>query len=256
VKGIIQNPVNAANVVNVALQNQARVQSLEMANMLLAPVNTLLRSESQANIDLALDAIGRFKMDKLREAVISLINDQTPDNTLKLALKGLEISPKASQEVFMRIVQNKKLSFEVRAAALNSLSKASPTEGELALLKWIPDLQPTEKTELVSILSGSSQSAAVLINVYGQKGLDLSAFNLSSAERIVNTHRSDQRSQAIIEGVKKREEEKKRHLKETLADTWRLPRKTGGTLRKEKHSFRLAYCVIRSAVRDRTSPQP
>ena len=237
VKGIIQNPVNAANVVNVALQNQARVQSLEMANMLLAPVNTLLWSESQANIDLALDAIGRFKMDKLREAVISLINDQTPDNTLKLALKGLEISPKASQEVFMRIVQNKKLSFEVRAAALNSLSKASPREGELALLKWIPDLQPTEKTELVSILSGSSQSAAVLINVYGQKGLDLSAFNLSSAERIVNTHRSDQRSQVIIEGVKKREEEKKKAFEGDLSRYMAIAKKNGGNPAEGKTLF-------------------
>ena len=237
VKGIIQNPVNAANVVNIALQNQARVQSPEMANMLLAPVNTLLRSESQANIDLALDAIGRFKMDKLREAVISLINDQTPDNTLKLALKGLEINPKASQEVFIRIVQNKKLSFEVRAAALNSLSKASPREGELALLKWIPDLQATEKTELVSILSGSSQSAAVLINVYGQKGLDLSAFNLSSAERMVNTHRSDPRGQAIIEGVKKREEEKKKAFEGDLSRYMAIAKKNGGNPAEGKTLF-------------------
>ena len=237
VKGIIQNPVNAVNVVNIALQNQARVQSPEMANMLLAPVNTLLRSESQANIDLALDAIGRFKLDKLREAVISLINDQTPDNTLKLALKGLEINPKASQEVFMRIVQNKKLSFEVRAAALNSLSKASPREGELALLKWIPDLQATEKTELVNILSGSSQSAAVLMNVFGQKGLDLSAFNLSSAERIVNTHRSDQRSQAIIEGVKKREEEKKKAFEGDLSRYMAIAKKNGGNPAEGKTLF-------------------
>ncbi|NQW77051.1 MAG: HEAT repeat domain-containing protein [Cytophagales bacterium] len=237
VKGIIQNPVNAANVVNIALQNQARVQSPEMANMLLAPVNTLLREESQANIDLALDAIGRFKMDKLREAVISLINDKTPDNTLKLALKGLEINPKASQEVFMRIVQNKKLSFEVRAAALNSLSKASPTEGELALLKWIPDLQATEKTELVSILSGSSQSAAVLMNVYGQKGLGLSAFNLSSAERIVNTHRSDPSGQAIIEGVKKREEEKKKAFEGDLSRYMAIAKKNGGNPAEGKTLF-------------------
>ena len=237
VKGIIQNPVNAANVVNIALQNQARVQSPEMANMLLAPVNTLLRSESQANIDLALDAIGRFKMDKLREAVISLINDQTQDNTLKLALKGLEINPKASQEVFMRIVQNKKLSFEVRAAALNSLSKASPTEGELALLKWIPDLQTTEKTELVNILSGSSQSAAILMNVFGQKGLDLSAFNLSSAERMVNTHRSDQRSQVIIEGVKKREEEKKKAFEGDLSRYMAIAKKNGGNPAEGKTLF-------------------
>jgi len=237
VKGIIQNPLNAVNVVNIALQNQARVQSPEMANMLLAPVNTLLRSESQATIDLALDAIGRFKMDQLREAVISLINDQTPDNTLKLALKGLEINPKASQEVFMRIVQNKKLSFEVRAAALNSLSKANPTEGELALLKWIPDLQATEKTELVSILSGSSQSAAVLMNVFGQKGLDLSAFNLSSAERIVNTHKSDPRGQVIIEGVKKREEEKKKAFEGDLSRYMAIAKKNGGNPAEGKTLF-------------------
>jgi putative heme-binding domain-containing protein len=237
VKGIIQNPVNAANVVSIALQNQARVQSPELTAILLVPISTLLKSDSQPNIDLALDAIGRFKIEKMRDAITSLINDQTPDNTLKLALKGLEINPKASQEVFMRIVQNKKLSFEVRAAALNSLLKASPREGELALIKWIPDLQPTEKTELVSILSGSSQSAAVLMNVYGQKGLDLSAFNLSSAERIVNTHRSDQRSQAIIEGVKKREEEKKKAFEGDLSRYMAIAKKNGGNPAEGKTLF-------------------
>jgi putative heme-binding domain-containing protein len=237
VKGIIQNPVNAANVVSIALQNQARVQSPELTAILLVPISTLLKSDSQPNIDLALDAIGRFKIEKMRDAITSLINDQTPDNTLKLALKGLEINPKASQEVFMRIVQNKKLSFEVRAAALNSLLKASPREGELALIKWIPDLQPTEKTELVSILSGSSQSAAVLMNVYGQKGLDLSAFNLSSAERIVNTHRSDPRGQAIIEGVKKREEEKKKAFEGDLSRYMAIAKKNGGNPAEGKTLF-------------------
>lgn len=57
----------------------------------------------------------------------------------------------------------------MRAAALNSLSKASPTEGEMALLKWLPELKATEKAEMVSILAGSNQSAAVLMNVFGQK---------------------------------------------------------------------------------------
>ena len=237
VKQVVQNPVHAAAYVNFALQNQARLQSPEMANMLLVPVNTLLKSDSQPNIDLALDAIGRFKMEKSRDAIISLIKDQTSDNTLKLALKALEINPKASQEVFMRIVQNKKLSFEVRAAALNSLSKASPTEGQKALLKWIPELKATEKTEMVSILSGSSQSVAVLMNVYEQKGLDLSAFNLSAAERIVNTHRSDHRGQAIMEGVKKREEEKKKAFDGDLSRYMAIANKNGGNPNEGKMLF-------------------
>ena len=237
VKSVFQNPVHAAMYTQFALQNQARVQSPELTDMLLVPISTLLKSNSQPNIDLALDAIGRFKMDKLREAIISIVNDQTPDNTLKLTLKALEINPKASQEVFRQIVQNKKLSFEVRAAALNSLSKASPTEGEIALLKWIPELKATEKAEMVSILAGSNQSATVLMNVFGQKGLDLSAFNLSSAERIINANRSDPRGQAIMEGVKKREEEKKKAFDGELKRYMVIANKNGGNPNEGKKLF-------------------
>ena len=237
VKPIFQNPDNAAPYITFALQNQARVQSPELSNMLLVPVKTLLKSDSQPNIDLALDAIGRFKIEKSQDAVFALINDQTPDNTLKLALKALEINPKASQEVFMRIVLNKKLSFEVRAASLNSLSKADPAAGQQALLKWIPDLKATEKTELVTILSGSSQSAGVLMNVYGQKGLDLSAFDLSAAERIANANRSDGRGLAIMEGVKKREEGKKAVLGEKISKYMAIAAKKGGNPNEGKMLF-------------------
>jgi putative heme-binding domain-containing protein len=237
VKSVFQNPVHASAYTQIALQNQARLQSTELTQMLLVPISTLLKSESQPNIDLALDAIGRFKIDKMRDAITSLINDQTPDQTLKLTLKALEINPKASQEVFKQIVQNKKLSFEVRVAALNSLSKASPTEGEMALLKWLPELKATEKAEMVSILAGSNQSAAVLMNVFGQKGLDLSAFNLSSAERIVNANRSDQRGQAIMEGVKKREEEKKKAFDGELKRYMVIANKNGGNPNEGKKLF-------------------
>ena len=213
---LIQNPVNAASYITFAVQNQARVQSTELSTILLVPINTLLKSALQPDIQLALDAIGRFKIEKLRDAIIALITDQTPDNTLKLALKALEINPKASEDVFMRIVQDKKLSFEVRAASLNSLSKSDPAAGQQALLKWIPDLKATEKTELVTLLSSSSQNAGLLLNVYEQKGFDLSAFTISVAERIANTNRNDNRGRVIVEGVKKREEEKKAILGEKI----------------------------------------
>ena len=220
VKSVFQNPDHASAYTQIALQNQARVQSPELTHILLVPISTLLKSDSQPNIDLALDAIGRFKMDKLREAIISLINDQTPDNTLKLTLKALEINPKASQDVFRQIV-----------------SKASPMEGEMALLKWIPELKATEKAEMVSILAGSNQSAAVLMNVFGQKGLDLSAFNLSSAERIVNANRSDLRGQTIMEGVKKREEEKKKAFDGELKRHMVIANKNGGNPNEGKKLF-------------------
>ncbi len=237
VKQVFQNPVNSATYVKYALQNQAQVQSPELALMLQVPVNSLLHSDSPPDIDLALDAIGRFKMEKSREAIISLITDQSPDNTLRLALKALEMNPNASQDIFIRIVQNKKMSFEVRTAALNSLSKASQAEGEKALLTWLPDLKATEKTEMVSILSGSSQSAAVLMHVFGQKALDLSAFNLSAAERVVNANRGDDRGRAILEGVKKREEEKKKAFDGDLKRYLIIANKNGGNHKEGKKLF-------------------
>ena len=90
---------------------------------------------------------------------------------------------------------------------------------------------------MVSILAGSNQSAAVLMNVFGQKGLDLSAFNLSSAERIVNANRSDQRGQAIMEGVKKREEEKKKAFDGELKRYMVIANKNGGNPNEGKKLF-------------------
>jgi putative heme-binding domain-containing protein len=237
VKQVVQNPVNALVHIQWAVQNQARVQTPEMAHMLLTPINSLLQSGLEANIDLALDAIGRFKIEKLRDAIVSLIKDQTSDQTLKLALKALEINPKASQDVFLEIVQNKKLSFEIRVAALNSLSKASPKEGEATLLKWLPELKANEKAEMATILSGSGQSASVLLNVYEQKGLELSAFNLSSAERIVSANRNDQRGKAILEGVKKREEDKKKAFDGELKRYMAIAIKNNGNPQEGKKLF-------------------
>lgn len=237
VKPVFQNPVHSAAYTQFALQNQARVQSPELTQMLLVPISTLIRSDSQPNVDLALDAIGRFKIEKMRDVIISLINDQTPDQTLKLALKALEINPKASQDVFLGIVQNTKFSFEVRVAALNSLSKASPKQGEASLLKWLPDLKANEKAEMAFILSGSGQSATVLLNVYEQKGLDLTAFNLFSAERIANSNRNDQRGQAILEGVKKREEDKKKAFDGELKRYMAIANKNNGNPNEGKKLF-------------------
>jgi putative heme-binding domain-containing protein len=73
--------------------------------------------------------------------------------------------------------------------------------------------------------------------VYEQKGLDVSAFNLSSAERIVNTHRGDPRSQAMMEGVKKREEEKKKAFEGDLSRYMAVANKNGGNPNQGKLLF-------------------
>ncbi|CAG5069049.1 hypothetical protein DYBT9623_01783 [Dyadobacter sp. CECT 9623] len=236
-KQLTADPANAKTYITFALQNQSQVQSPEMAAILAAPVKTLLTSNTQTDKDLALDAIGRFKIEQSSAAVAGMISDQLPDNTLRLALKAMEVSPKQNQPVFAKVVQDKKMSFDIRAAALNSLSKTDPAAGKQASLKWVPELNQNEKTELASILSASSQGAELLVSMHEKKLLDLSAFDLPAAERILNANKNDKRSVAIMEGVKKRDEEKKKEFKGKLTKYMTVAEKNGGNAEAGKVLF-------------------
>ena len=237
VKPIIQNPVNAAEYTNFALQNQAQVQSPEFSALLQIPVNTLLESCSDPDINLALDAIGRFKIENSRDAIIALIHGEMPDKTLALALKALENNLKASEAIFTQIAQNKNISFDLRTAALHSIAKANPAAGLQALQKWIPELTDAQKRDLATTLSGSDQGAGLLMQVYNKKLLDLTAFSLSAAERVHNTNSKDPYGLAILEGVKKREEEEKKAFNATLAKYMAIAEKKGGNALKGEKLF-------------------
>src|SRR5690606_34686262 len=121
----------------LALQNQSLVQSSELTTLLQTPVSHLLQSKKKADIDLGLDAAGRFNVQDIRESIVAQINEKTPDETLTLALKVLENDPTANQEVFTQTFQNKYFGFERRAMALHSLVKANTILGEQAVKEWI-----------------------------------------------------------------------------------------------------------------------
>ena len=237
VKPIIQSPATATEYIGFALQNQAQVQSSELSNLLQVPVNTLLQSGSELDINLALDAIGRLKIEKPHQAIVALVNDQTSDKTLELALKALENNPKANQEVISQIFQNEKFSFDIRAAALHSLSKASPPAGLTALQKWIPKLSGPQKSQLVTILSGSSQGAGLLMHVYDKQLIDFVDFDLSAAERVHNSSPMDLRGLAILEGVKERKKEEENAFKSKLARYMAIAEKKEGDPVKGKVLF-------------------
>ena len=236
-KPLIQNPAHAAEYISFALQNQAQVQSPELATLLQVPVSALLRKGAEADINLALDAIGRFNIEQSREAIVALINDQLPDQTLALVLKALENNPKANQAVFSRVFQNKKFSFDIRAAALHSLSKANPDAGLHALQPWLPALNATQKGELATLLSESTQGAGLLKQVYDEKLIDLAAFDLSSAERVYNANRTDPLGVAMLEGVKKREEEEKKAFNDKLVKYMAIAETKSGNAIKGKTLF-------------------
>ena len=237
VKPFFQNPDYAKAYVNFAIQNQSQIQSAKLSALLQSPVITLLRSKSEADVLLGLDATGRYKIDGTRENVIALINDQMSDNALKLALKTLNVNLKTNQKVFSAVTENRKLSIEIRAYALNNLAKTDPVAAQNTMMKWAPTLNPVEKAEFVSALSGSKEGADLLLTAFEKKAIDVSAFTLSAAERIVNLNNKDQRSQSILENVKKADEEKRKDFKGKLARYLVIAEKNNGDAANGKVLF-------------------
>ena len=237
VKPLLQNSGQARIYVTFALQNQSQIQSLELAEILTVPVRELLKSNDMAEVDLALDVLSRYKVMVAESEITPFITNRSTDKTLKLALKALESLPGANQNVFSQLVQDKRLTFDIRAAALNSLVKADSVAGGLALNAWVPSLDRTQQTELVALLSGSKTGAGIVLEQYREKHLDVSVFDLSAAERITNSRRNDRRAGVLLEDVRKREAEKKKEFDIRLARYMAIAEKNTGSPKEGKVLF-------------------
>lgn len=237
VKPVIHDENNAALYTGFALQNQSRLQSPELAAMLREPVAKLLRSSSETDVNLGLDAVGRFNIEQVREAVIARITDRSSEKTVQSALKALENNPELNKDIFARAVKNQKLGFSVRAAALGSLAKADRGAALGIAQQWVPGLSAAQKSELVTALSASGQGAALLVDMYEKKRLALASFDLPAAERIHNSNKEDPRATAIWEAVKTRYEAERKAFRSKLNRYMAIAEKKGGDAKAGKVLF-------------------
>ena len=237
VKPVIHNEKNAVLYTGFALQNQSQLQSPELAVMLQQPVAILLRSRSETDVNLALDAVGRFNIEQVRDAVIVRINDQSSEKTVQLALKALENNPALNKDIFARAVRNQKLSFAIRTAALVSLAKADKTSALSAAQQWVPKLNTIQKRELVTGLSASGKSIALLLDMYEKKQFAPASFDLPAAERIRNSNKEDARAIAIWDAVKNRYEAERKAFKSKLTKYMAIAEKKGGEAKAGKVLF-------------------
>jgi putative heme-binding domain-containing protein len=237
VKPLLQNLAQAKNYVTFALQNQAQIQSPELAEVLVLPVRELLKSKDVTEAELALDALSRYRIEVPENEITPFITNVSTDKTLKLALKALESQRGTNQNVFNQIVQDTRLTFDIRAAALNSLVKADSIAGGLALSAWVPLLDRAQRTELAVQLSGSQSGAGILLDQYREKQLDLSTFDLPVAERIANSRRDDRQATILLENVRKRETENKKEFNVRLARYMAIAQKNTGDPKAGKVLF-------------------
>src|SRR5690606_35280146 len=136
--------------------------------------------------------------------------------------------------------------FDRRASALNSLARADMAKGEGALKARVQDLNIVQKQELVRVLSGSKEGVGLLLTAYEQKLLDISAFDISSAEKVHQANRMDLRGLTILDGAKKRMEEEKGIFQQRLTKYLAIGEQQVGDPIKGKSLFQT--CLMCHAV--------
>ncbi|MPR37077.1 DUF7133 domain-containing protein [Salmonirosea aquatica] len=237
VKPMLQNPGQAKTYVTFALQNQAQIQSPELTEVLGVPVSELLKSKDTEEVNLALDALGRYKISVPSNKITPFISNTATDKTLKLALKALESQPGTSPGEYRRIAQDKNLTFDIRALALNSLLKVDSVAGAKTLEQWVPELAESQRNELVALLSGSQRGSRVVVGLFAQKKLALSAFDLPTAERIANFHRNDGPATTLLDAARQREVAGKKAFNVRLARYMAIAEKKTGNPQAGKQLF-------------------
>ncbi|HYH56883.1 MAG TPA: HEAT repeat domain-containing protein, partial [Anseongella sp.] len=206
VRPLLEDPAHAGKYVGYAIANQASVQSPELARILRAPVNTLLLGNSPEETDLALDAIGRFKIAVPGSSITALFSRKPTEKTIELIIKALEGSPGADPEIFGRLVRDGRLSFSLRAAALHSLARINAGAAGAVLEEWLPALGSVHKRDLAEVLAGSVRGAGLLKDSYDEKLIGAPDIPLSAAERIQQSQPGDSRGTLILAEVKKQQE--------------------------------------------------
>lgn len=204
----------ATEYVRFAIENQAQVQSPELNSLLAAPVSRLLKSSDRAEVDLGLDAVGRFGMRHSVGQVLAVLDRDMPAPSVKLALKAIDADPALGKNALVKSVNNASYGFDVRTMALLALAKTDPAAARLAAQKWVPRLDGIEKAELAKMLPSSPAGADLLIYLIKNKQLS-GSLDVPTAERLVSVRRNAETT-GLLARAKSVEAEKKKAFKTRL----------------------------------------
>lgn len=249
-KQVIEDTANTVKYLTIALKNQQQLQSAPLSSLLELPVRELLKSSADVNRQLALDAIGRLNIKIEKGAIVSLVNDHTSPATMMLVLKALESHPKANKEYFIQILQNKNFEFDLRIAALHSLSKADSIAALKRLKDWVPQFSVDEKKTLVNILSGSNQGAGLLMDIYDKKLIDINSFSHSAAERVYNANLTSSVAKTIVDEARKKALDERNAFASKRNKYMAIVEKIGGDVEKGKVIFQTT-CLLCHKVGDK-----
>jgi putative heme-binding domain-containing protein len=209
-----QDAAKSEKILRLALANQSRVQSKELADLLTPTVARLLKSPD--TLPLALGAVSKFKMVALSQQVAAISPAGASPETLRLLLSAQAVSPVLNAERFKDLAANKAQPFDLRLDATHALA-VTDQEGASRFAKLLLDEgNAAQRTQVASVLSQSAQGGAVLCRLFKDKAIAIEAIDISAAERLFQANRRLPEAKAIFTSVTKRLAEQKKQAQDRI----------------------------------------
>jgi len=242
----LQDPNYGPQYVVMALKNQADVQSPQLAKVFAPVVARMLGDE--AWVDQGLQAVARLKVPVDSATLVGLLKGSPSERRAAAVLAALAADPKANQKTLAELAATETLPLKTQLVAVKSLMMVSPPAGKKRLGDLLAKLSDDQKKELVVELSSARPAAPMLVEAHVAGSLPTSAFDLSSAERILQANKKDGRAKKLLAQVRKMEEADKARFNQRLAHLMEVPEKLKGDPAKGKGLF--ATCLLCHRVGD------
>ncbi|MEP2774825.1 MAG: PVC-type heme-binding CxxCH protein [Luteolibacter sp.] len=187
-----QDSSKAETYVRMAIANQSRVQSKQLATLLTPAVKHLLQSEE--TLPLALNAIASLKISALNAEVSNIDPAGKDPATLRLLVSAMGLNAKQNSTRLSAIASDESLPLDLRVETAHSIAQADPKAAK-ALFQEL--LEGQDPVPLVVIFSQSQAGSAILTQFYTEKVLNDEAFDRSSAERVFQSAPKNKVARAI-----------------------------------------------------------
>jgi len=246
---ILENEDKAAEHVSITLKNLAMVQSPALTKALKAPIKYLLKSGDLSKKMLGLEAVGKLNIQGLRNEVLPLVDKNSPPEVIKLVMSALNNQPVENKETFIKLAGMETLDIELRASSIQTVAIADVKSAHKILTSLLPNLDLAQKKTVVKIIANSKEGGQLLKLLLDEEMVSTNEFDLSSAEKVLQSNTADEKGIQLFEQVKKRIEEEKKGLGSKLKRYMAIAEKSAGNPKNGKTLFQT--CLLCHSVGDK-----
>ena len=235
VQPIFQTPEKAENLVGLAVANQSRVQSRQLTEMLKPLIQRLLETpETQA---LGLQAVSKFKVATLGPEVAAIAIPADDLETLRLLLSAQSVNPQLNAASFIKVAERESLPFDVRAEAAHALIPVDQPNASALTRSLLNGGDASQKTQLGSLFSQSKAGGRILCAMVKNQVISADVFDLSSAERIIQSFPASPEAKEILASARDRVAQQRKQAQERIHQLMGYIAENPGDPEKGKATF-------------------